>query len=308
MKNDLRIIFMGTPDFAVDSLRILHKNGYNIVGVITATDKFGGRGGKKIMQSEVKKAAVELGLNILQPTNLKSKSFVEDLKHLQANLQIVVAFRMLPKIVWDMPHFGTYNLHGSLLPKYRGAAPIHWAVINGETETGVTSFKLQHKIDTGDLLFQEKIKIDPADNTGMIYNKLKTLGAGVVLKTVKAIEKNEVTLHTQKETLVSHAPKLNRFNCKIDFMKTSKEVYNQIRGLNPFPLAWTHLMHKETKIIEAKISDKKFNYFPGTLVTDNKSYINYCTTDGSIEVLKLKVEGKKAMDAKDFLNGSQLLI
>jgi len=297
---------MGTPDFAVDSLRILHENGYNIVGVITTADKFGGRGGKKVIQSAVKLAALEMGLNILQPLNLKAKSFIAELKELNANLQIVVAFRMLPKIVWDMPKHGTYNLHGSLLPKYRGAAPIHWAVINGEKETGVTSFKLQHKIDTGDLLFQEKITIEKTDTTGIVYAKLKILGAEVVLKSVDAVSKGEVKLMQQKETLVTHAPKLNRFNCKINFSKTTLEVYNQIRGLNPFPLAWTHLVHKEVKIISANPLNLKYPYYPGSIVSDEKTFLHYCTADGCIEVNELKIEGKKAMKIKEFLNGRKL--
>ncbi len=305
----LRIIFMGTPEFAVPSLNILHENGYNIVGVITATDKLGGRGGKKLLESDVKKEAKKLGLNILQPKNLKSANFIEELRSLNADLQIVVAFRMLPEVVWNMPRLGTYNLHGSLLPKYRGAAPIHWAVMNGETETGVTSFKLKHKIDTGDLLLQEKIKINQDQTTGEVYAKLKSLGAKVVLQSVVKIESGKTELSPQDATLACAAPKLTRNNTKINFNNSSKDVYNFIRGLNPFPLAWTELDFKETKIIKAKISSNRYpKYYPGTIVSDNKTFLEYCTQDGSISVSELKVQGKKQMDIKSFLNGYRLAI
>ncbi len=303
----LRIVFMGTPDFAVSSLRILCQNGYNVVGVITATDKYGGRGGKKLIQSAVKTYALEEGLTILQPKNLKAPSFIEELKALRADLQIVVAFRMLPEVVWNMPEHGTYNLHGSLLPRYRGAAPIHWSVINGDTETGVTSFKLKHKIDTGDLLFQEKIPIGKTETTGDIYDKLKELGATVILKTVKAIDAGDIHLLPQDDSLISKAPKLDRENTLIDFRRNTNEVLNQIRGLNPFPLAWTTLDFKETKILKAeKAEDVVYPYFPGTIVSDQKRFLHYCTVDGAISILQLKMQGKKAMDIQSFLNGYQI--
>jgi methionyl-tRNA formyltransferase len=309
MAEKLRIIFMGTPDFAVPSLRILHENDYNIVGVITAPDKYGGRGKKKLISSAVKKYATENNLNILQPKNLKSAKFLTKLEALNANLQIVVAFRMLPEKVWNMPEHGTYNLHGSLLPKYRGAAPIHWAVINGEEETGVTSFKLKHKIDTGDLLMQRKLAISHEDTTGDVHDKMMTMGAEVILETVQLIKQGSITLTAQKDAAVSHAPKLNRENCKIDFSKSTKEVYNFIRGLSPFPLSWTHLDFQEVKIIKAEIAEGvKHKYYPGTIISDKKSYLHYCTSDGAINVLRLKMAGKKEMDIKTFLNGYQLPI
>ncbi len=300
---------MGTPDFAVPSLKILHENNFDIVGVITATDKHGGRGGKQLITSAVKKYAVEHNLPVLQPKNLKAPAFIEELKALKADLQIVVAFRMLPEIVWNMPAHGTYNLHGSLLPKYRGAAPIHWAVINGEKETGVTSFKLKHAIDTGDLLFQEKLAIEAQDTTGDVHDKMMHLGAEVILKTVQAVANDQIVLKKQSETDASHAPKLNRDNCKIDFTKSTPEVINFIRGLSPFPLAWTTLDFKETKIIEAEAEELfTHKYYPGTMLSDNKTYLYYCTQDSAISILKLKMSGKKVMDIKSFLNGYKLPI
>lgn len=300
---------MGTPDFAVPSLKILYENNFDIVGVITATDKYGGRGGKQLITSPVKKYAIEQKLNILQPKNLKAPAFIEELKALKADLQIVVAFRMLPEVVWNMPMHGTYNLHGSLLPKYRGAAPIHWAIINGEKETGVTSFKLKHAIDTGDLLFQEKLTIKETDTTGDVHDKMMILGAEVILKTVKAVANDQVTLKQQSDVEASHAPKLNRDNCKIDFTKTTQEVINFIRGLAPFPLAWTTLDFKETKIIEAEPEEMfTHTYFPGTVLSDNKTYLYYCTQDSAISILKLKMSGKNVMDVKSFLNGYKLSI
>jgi len=302
--SELRIVFMGTPEFAVPSLRILCENGFNVVGVITSTDKYGGRGGKKLIQSAVKKYALEKGLHIMQPPNLKAPKFLEELKALNANLQIVVAFRMLPEKVWDMPEHGTYNLHGSLLPKYRGAAPIHWAVINGETKTGVTSFKLKHKIDTGDILFSESIPIASTDTTGNIHDRLMDVGAQVILKTTQAVVENKVALKQQLETKVTKAPKLNRENTKIDFNQKTTTVLNQIRGLNPYPLGWTTLDFNETKIIKAeKVIEAVYNYYPGTIVSDNKKFLHYCTKDGAISILELKMQGKKAMDIKSFLNG-----
>lgn len=309
MTTKLRIVFMGTPDFAVPSLRILCENGINIVGVITSTDKFGGRGGKKLISSAVKKYAEAQGLKILQPKNLKADSFVKELKDLKADLQIVVAFRMLPEIVWNMPQHGTYNLHGSLLPKYRGAAPIHWAVINGDRETGVTSFKLKHKIDTGDLLFQEKMDIKPDDTTGMVHDQMMDLGAEVILKTVQAVANGSIQLSEQSNEKSTHAPKLTRENTKINFNSTSQEVHNFIRGLSPFPLAWTTLDFKEVKITKAEMIDGvKYNYYPGTITSDNKNHLYYCTSDGVISVLRIKMAGKKEMDIKTFLNGYTLPI
>ncbi len=303
----MKIIYMGTPEFAVPALQLLVENGYNVVGVITATDKYGGRGGKKLIESHVKKYALSRNLNILQPKNLKSPDFIEELKALKADLQIVVAFRMLPEVVWNMPLHGTYNLHGSLLPRYRGAAPIHWAVINGDKETGVTSFKLKHKIDTGDLLFQEKVKIDDMDTTGDVYKRLMKVGAEVVLKTVKAVENNSIELIVQDESQVSKAPKIFHESCKIDFAKPTKQVYNHIRGLNPYPLAWTKIDGLECKILKSGISDEEnLSDAPGTIISDNKKYMKIACQEGYIAILELKMQGKRAMDIKSLLNGYEL--
>ena len=298
---------MGTPEFAVPALKLLLEEGHNIVGVITATDKFGGRGGKQLIESHVKKFAVEKGLNILQPKNLKDPEFVEEVRALKADLQIVVAFRMLPEVIWNMPKHGTYNLHGSLLPKYRGAAPIHWAVINGEEETGVTSFKLKHKIDTGDLLFQEKIKISHEDTTGDVYYRLMELGAEVVLKTVQAVENDDFQLMEQDESLVSKAPKIYHETCEINFNQPAMKVYNHIRGLAPFPTAWTTIDGLECKILKSGISDEENkNHEPGTILTDNKKYLKIACQDGYVAILEIKMQGKKRMDIKSFLNGYEI--
>jgi methionyl-tRNA formyltransferase len=301
----MKIIYMGTPEFAVPALQTLVENGYEIVGVITATDKMGGRGGKKLIESDVKKYAVSQGLNILQPKNLKNPEFVEEVRALKADLQIVVAFRMLPEVIWNMPEQGTYNLHGSLLPRFRGAAPIHWAVMTGAEETGVTSFKLKHEIDTGDLLFQEKTKIADEDTTGDVYTRLMHLGAEVVLKTVKAVELGEVELKEQDNSQVSKAPKIYHETCEIDFTKTTKEVYNHIRGLNPFPTAWTTIDGLECKVLKSGMSDEKLSpmHEPGTILTDNKRYLKIACRDGYLAILELKMQGKKKMDIKSLLNG-----
>jgi len=303
----MRIIYMGTPEFAVPALSKLLEANYNIVGVITATDKYGGRGGKKLIESDVKKFALEKGLNILQPKNLKAPEFVEEVRALKADLQIVVAFRMLPEIIWNMPEHGTYNLHGSLLPKYRGAAPIHWAVINGDDETGVTSFKLKHKIDTGDLLFQEKTKISHEDTTGDVYNRLMHIGADVVLKTVQAVENGNMKLLEQDETQVSKAPKIYHETCEINFDQPAMTVYNHIRGMAPFPTAWTTIDGLECKILKSGISDEKnAGDPPGTIITDNKKYLKIACQDGYLAILDIKMQGKKRMDIKSLLNGYEI--
>jgi methionyl-tRNA formyltransferase len=299
---------MGTPQFAVPSLQMLVENGYNIVGVITATDKFGGRGGKTLIESDVKKYALSHGLTILQPKNLKDPIFIEELQSLNANLQIVVAFRMLPEVVWNMPSLGTYNLHGSLLPKYRGAAPIHWAVINGEKETGVTSFKLKHEIDTGDLLFQEKLEIKETDTTGDVHDRMMHLAGAVVLKTVKAIEKGEYKLKQQDNSQVTKAPKIFSEHCKINFKESSKKVFDFIRGMSPFPAAWTILDGKILKLYKVQYSQEPHDLLPGSIITDNKSFFEYTTLDGKLQILELQLQGKKKMDVKSFLNGYKLKI
>jgi len=296
---------MGTPEFAVASLKILVDNGYDIVGVITATDKMGGRGGKKLIESDVKKYAVEQGLHILQPKNLKAPAFVAEVEALGADLQIVVAFRMLPEVIWNMPKHGTYNLHGSLLPQFRGAAPIHWAVMSGADETGVTSFKLKHEIDTGDLLFQERTKISDEDTTGDVYHRLMNMGAEVVLRTVQAVENGEVALLPQDNSKVSKAPKIYHETCEISFERSARDVYNHIRGLNPFPMAWTQIDGMECKILKSGISDEPLsnNHQPGDIITDNKKYLKVACKDGYIAILELKMQGKKKMDIKSLLNG-----
>ncbi|MFT4535999.1 MAG: methionyl-tRNA formyltransferase [Saprospiraceae bacterium] len=296
---------MGTPEFAVPALQTLVENGFDVVGVITATDKMGGRGGKKLIESDVKKYAVSQGLNILQPKNLKSPEFVDQVRALKADLQIVVAFRMLPEVIWDMPEHGTYNLHGSLLPRFRGAAPIHWAVMTGAKETGVTSFKLKHEIDTGDLLFQERTKIEDEDTTGDVYTRLMHIGAKVVLKTVKAVQAGEVKLMEQDSSQVSKAPKIYHETCEIDFSKTTKDVYNHVRGLNPFPTAWTTIDGLECKVLKSGMSDEELDpeHKPGTILTDNKRYLKVACSDGYLAILDLKMQGKKMMDIKSLLNG-----
>lgn len=299
----LRIVFMGTPQFAVPSLAKLIENDYEVVGVVTATDKWGGRGNKTLLESAVKQYADSKGIPVLQPKNLKSPEFHEELKALNANLQIVVAFRMLPEVVWDMPEYGTFNLHGSLLPKYRGAAPIHWAVIKGEEKTGVTTFFIQHQIDTGDMILQEALSIGPDETTGEVHDRMMELGAETVLKTVKRIESQDYTLQQQDHSLASKAPKLNRAICEINFDAPTKTVYNFIRGLSPYPSAWTLLEEKTLKILGSKPIEETHNLKPGTFVSDNKKFIKIATQDGFIEVNQLQLQGKKRMQVKDFLNG-----
>ncbi len=299
----LRIVFMGTPDFAVPSLQILVENGYDVVGVITSTDKMGGRGKKTLIESAVKKYAVAQNLKILQPPRLKNKEFVESLRALKADLQIVVAFRMLPEVVWNMPTIGTINLHGSILPKYRGAAPINWAVINGEKETGVTTFFLKHEIDTGDILEVATTPIDENETAGDVYNRLMHIGADSVLTSVKKIESGNYKLQPQKNEKATKAPKIFSETCEIDFHQTTEKVHNFIRGMSPYPTAWTSLNGLKLKIfrtLKEVVSHKKP---PNMILTDDRSFIKFATTDGFVEVLELQLEGKKRMKTKDFLNG-----
>lgn len=297
---------MGTPDFAVPSLDILVKNGYDVVGVITATDKYGGRGNKKLIESAVKKYAVANNLNVLQPKNLKSKRFQAKLKALKADLQIVVAFRMLPISVWDMPPIGTFNLHGSLLPKYRGAAPLNWAVINGDKETGATTFFLKHEIDTGDLLFTTKVAIGEEATVGEVHDELMIKGAALVLKTVQAIESGDYTPIPQDELLVSEAPKIFHETCEIDFEQSTQKVHDFIRGLSPYPTAWTKLDGKKLKIYRAKRLVEAHDFPTGKFISDNKRYLRITTQDGFIELLQLQLQGRKRMDVKSFLNGFKI--
>ncbi len=299
----LRIVFMGTPEFAVPSLKILLDNGYDVVGVITATDKYGGRGGKRLIESAVKKFAVANGIKVLQPKNLKNPEFQEELRSLNANLQVVVAFRMLPQVVWAMPEFGTFNLHGSLLPKYRGAAPINWAVIEGETETGVTSFFLKQKIDTGNIVFQERLPIGENDTAGDVHDRMMHLGAEVVLKTVQAIEAEEIEAKPQDDSLATKAPKIFTDICQIDFNQRVSKVHNFIRGLSPYPAAWTMFEELRLKILKTTIELELHEVEVGTLISDNKNYIKIACIDGFLCVHDLQLQGRKRMDTKSFLNG-----
>lgn len=305
----LRIIFMGTPEFAVASLDALIKSGCNIVGVITAPDKPGGRG-MQLQQSAVKKYAVENNLNILQPEKLKNPEFLGELKSLNADLQIVVAFRMLPELVWNMPPMGTVNLHGSLLPQYRGAAPINWAVINGEKETGVTTFKLKHEIDTGDILLQESFPINENDNAGTVHDKMKEIGANLLVKTVKGLAEN--TINESPQTIMSdgdhqkplkHAPKINTDTCSINWNQSVENIFNLIRGLSPYPAAFTLLNDKKLKIYVATKEETKATISPGEYVTDGKTFLKFAGSSGYIYLKEIQLEGKRKMNIEEFLRG-----
>jgi len=298
-----RIVFMGTPDFAVPSLEILIAADYPVVGVITATDKMGGRGGKKLLESAVKKCAVKHGIPVLQPPKFRNPEFQEELRSLKADLQIVVAFRMLPVAVWDMPSGGTFNLHGSLLPKYRGAAPINWAVIRGEEETGCTTFFLKKEIDTGDILLQHRIPIGPDDTAGDVHDRMMLEGAELVLKTVQLIESGDYTLQEQDGTAATSAPKIHRETCEINWDKPTQSVHDFVRGLSPFPSAWTMMEDKQLKIIRATREFKTHDHKPGTLVTDNKNYLKIACQDGFLKIDRLQLAGKRRMDTEEFLRG-----
>lgn len=303
----LRIVFMGTPEFAVEILDAIYKNNYEIVAVVTAPDKPAGRG-QKIKQSAVKIYAESKGLKVLQPTNLKSDSFIEELRALKANLQVVVAFRMLPKVVWSMPKFGTFNLHASLLPDYRGAAPINWAIINGEEKTGVTTFFIDEKIDTGAIILQNETTIEKEETAGVLHDKLMYLGAKTVIETLELIEKGTVKTTIQPVEDTKTAFKLNRDNCKIDFNQNSVEVYNHIRGLNPYPAAYTMVRdgNKEwnVKLYDVSYTTENHGLNFGLFVTDNKE-IKISTRDGFIKVDALQFPGKRKMTASELLNGMQ---
>ncbi|MEO5889202.1 MAG: methionyl-tRNA formyltransferase [Ferruginibacter sp.] len=323
-----RLVFMGTPEFAVASLDKLIAGGCNVVGVITAPDKAAGRG-MQLQQSAVKKYAEENGLHILQPEKLKNPEFLAELKNLQADIQVVVAFRMLPEVVWNMPPMGTVNLHGSLLPQYRGAAPINWAIINGEKETGVTTFKLQHQIDTGNILLKEAIPIGEAETAGELHDKMKEIGAGVLLKTIKGLYEGSLVEKPQglitadvstgadkdSEPILKHAPKIFTETCQINWNKPVDEVYNLVRGLSPYPAAFTFLEGKKLKIFKAeKVYEKdeegnvqkdyqKPSISPGEFETDKKRFFHFACNDGYLSIKELQLEGKKKMTTEDFLRG-----
>ena len=304
LDRSLRIIYMGTPEFAVPALEKLVAAGWNVIAVITAPDKPQGRG-QKLVGSPVKEAAERLTIPVLQPTNLKDPGFQQELKELAADLQIVVAFRMLPEAVWDMPPLGTFNLHASLLPNFRGAAPINWALIQGEQETGVTTFFLQHEIDTGNILFQEKVAILPEDNLGSLYEKLMGMGADLVLRTVEAIAAKNIHPKPQDEALAIHkAPKTFKETGKIDWTASATSIHNLIRGLSPYPGAWTELQGKTCKIftsttLEGKLSGKA----PGEWTSDFKTYLHFQCGEGILVVQELQLEGKKRMKVDELLRG-----
>ncbi len=303
---------MGTPDFAVESLKQLVDAGKNIVGVITMPDKPAGRG-HKLQASAVKQYAVEAGIKVLQPESLKDENFLEELRTLKADLQIVVAFRMLPEVVWNMPTMGTFNLHGSLLPKYRGAAPINWAIINGEEQTGITTFFLKHEIDTGDIIYQDSISIDKDDNAGTIHDKLMYLGAELVLRTVNAIESGTVPSTKQRDIEACPAPKIFKDTCRIDFYNLCDDIRNHVRGLSPYPTAWTNIIMDNDEELTLKVfsvhneicsHDKEI----GTVLSDGKKFIKVATVDGYTHLDEVQLSGKKRMHVEDLLRGMKMRI
>lgn len=302
----LRIVFMGTPDFAVASLESILDANYNVVGVITAPDKPAGRG-RKLQESPVKKFAISKGLKVLQPTNLKDEAFIEELKALDPNVQVVVAFRMLPKVVWDLPQFGTFNLHASLLPQYRGAAPINWAIINNETKTGVSTFFLDEKIDTGAMILQKEINIASEESVGELHDKLMELGAGVVVETLELITKGNLTPTPQPNNdLLKDAPKLNKENTKINWNNSLNEIYNLIRGLNPYPAAWSILFNdgkeEKVKIYHCKKEIASHSLENGSILVEDKK-LKVATEGGYLIIEELQLPGKRKMDVKSLLNG-----
>lgn len=306
--SDLKIVFMGTPEFAVASLRALVEAGHHIIGVITAPDKPAGRG-MKMTESAVKKYAVENGMHILQPEKLKNPEFIEALKTLKTDVQVVVAFRMLPEIVWNMPPLGTVNLHGSLLPHYRGAAPINWAIIHGETITGVTTFKLQHAIDTGNILMQATIPIGENETAGELHDNMKEVGANLLVQTMKGIqdgtlkEVNQSEVKDVAESQLKHAPKIFTETCRIDWNKPCKDIHNLIRGLSPYPGAITSLDGKMLKIFRSSKEITTPDCNPGEYITDEKTYLKFACTDGYILLTELQMEGKKRIHINEFLRG-----
>lgn len=302
----LRIIFMGTPEFAVPSLDVLVANHFDVVAVVTAPDKPQGRG-QKIVYSPVKECALKHNIPVLQPTNLKAPEFQDELRSYHANLQIVVAFRMLPEVVWAMPAFGTFNLHASLLPQYRGAAPINWAIIRGERETGVTTFFLQHEIDTGSVIFQEKEPIHEDDNVGTLYERLMARGAHLVLKTVQAITEGSYPAVPQPMNVeIKHAPKIFKETCRIDWTQSATDVRNFVRGLSPYPTAWCVLGEKNFKVYRVSIVAKNSDAQPGTYDTDQKTYLHVRATDGWLALEELQPEGKRSMKIDEFFRGNKL--
>jgi len=306
MKRDLRIVFMGTPEFAVSTLDAILANGFNVVGVITAPDKPAGRG-RQLNQSAVKVFALSKGLTVLQPTNLKNESFIAQLEALNANLQVVVAFRMLPKVVWQMPKYGTFNLHASLLPNYRGAAPINWAIINGETKTGVSTFFIDEKIDTGEMILQKEVKISETETAGELHDKLMHIGSQLVVDTLNLIQNDNVITTPQKDNPdIKKANKLDKDNCFIDWNKSVKDIYNQVRGLNPYPAAWCLLKNGDeelnVKVYSVEAIECNHEFSIGVLIA-NKQELKVVAKNGLIILHEIKLPGKRKMDVKSLLNG-----
>jgi len=315
LPKDIRIVFMGTPEFAVESLKTLVEDGYQVVGVITAPDKPAGRG-RQLSESAVKKYAIENNLHVLQPEKLKNPEFIAELEKLKADLQIVVAFRMLPEMVWSMPPFGTFNLHASLLPQYRGAAPLNWAVINGETETGVTTFLLSHEIDTGLIIFQEKVSIGENDTVCDLHDRMMDIGANLVIKTVNALAEGDVqpidqNMLIEAQDRVKQAPKIFKEDCRIDWTRDTESVRNLIRGLSPYPTAWTEMIHpgkSETltaKIYAASRNNDSLPTAPGTIQTDGRKYLKIACPDGWLSITDIQLSGKKRMKIDELLRGFQ---
>lgn len=311
-KEDLKIVYMGTPDFAVEPLRRLVEDKYNVVGVVTMPDK-PARRGHKLQFSPVKQYAVDNNLHVMQPEKLKAEEFVDELRSLNADLFIVVAFRMLPEVVWAMPRLGTFNLHGSLLPQYRGAAPLNWAIINGEKRTGITTFFLTHEIDTGKIIDQQVIAIEDSDNVGTIHDKLMVMGGDLVIKTVNAILWGGIKPIPQEELYASEselkpAPKIFKETCHLDFNNPTENIHNLVRGLSPYPAAWANLSAEGKEDLQMKIYETKkeicqHNEAPGTLVTDGKKFLKVATKDGYLHLLQIQVPGKKRLSIEDFLRG-----
>ena len=318
MKNSPRIVFMGTPEFAVESLRMLVENGYNVVGVVTTPDKPAGKHHSVLQTSAVKEYALSQNIPILQPEKLKDAGFLEQLSAWNADLQIVVAFRMLPEVVWNMPLLGTFNLHASQLPQYRGAAPIQWAIINGEKETGVTTFFLTHTIDTGKIIAQERIPVEPSDTAGIIHDRMMYLGAQLVIKTVDMIINNQIQPVDQKSLIIKEselkpAPKISNETCEINWNKTTEEIYNFIRGLSPYPTAWTVLQTSKGESIHCKIFESEkiiqtHTLSPRDIDSTDKKSLKIAASDGFINVKSIQQSGKKRMTIEDFLRGNSNLL
>lgn len=308
IKGNPRIVFMGTPEFAVSSLDKLLKEGYEVAAVVTAPDKPGGRG-MELQQSAVKKFALSHNLKVLQPLKLKDPGFLEQLREIDPDLQVVVAFRMLPEVVWSLPRMGTINVHASLLPRYRGAAPINWAIINGEKETGVTTFLLKHEIDTGDILLSGKVSISDNDNAGSLHDKLKEAGAELLAETIRQLTEGKIHPSPQQTPVQSelrHAPKIFTDTCRINWNNSAADIHNLIRGLSPYPAAFTEMDGKKLKIFLSSVTAAPEKREPGTMETDGKNFLRFHSSDGSVEVLDLQLEGRKRMEVKEFLRGYRL--